>query len=114
MPGSGRQRGNRIDVAHGCPAPILGLRAAGDRVDRARCWELVRSVRPDVEIAVLPGPHLVLQASAPHSQPLERTAASRLWREHPPSGLSQPVARGVLGRPSDAGRKLVVAPCAER
>ncbi|MBX3425587.1 MAG: hypothetical protein KF688_07910 [Pirellulales bacterium] len=47
-----------------CPAPILYLRAAGDLVVRARCWELIRSVRPDVEIAVLPGPHLVLQASA--------------------------------------------------
>ncbi|MBX3434649.1 MAG: hypothetical protein KF847_15125 [Pirellulales bacterium] len=47
-----------------CPVPILYLRAAGDRVVRPRCWELIRSVRPDAEVAVLPGPHLALQASA--------------------------------------------------
>ena len=46
-----------------CPVPILYLRAGGDWVVRANCWELVRSVRPDAEVVVLPGPHLVLQVS---------------------------------------------------
>jgi pimeloyl-[acyl-carrier protein] methyl ester esterase len=53
-----------------CPVPVLYLRAAGDLVIRPGCWELVRSVRPDAEIVVLPGPHLVLQVS-----PAEAAAA---------------------------------------
>lgn len=47
-----------------CEAPILYLQAAGDMVVGRRCWELVRSVRSDAELKVLPGPHLVLQVSA--------------------------------------------------
>jgi pimeloyl-ACP methyl ester carboxylesterase len=46
-----------------CPAPVLYLRAAGDRVISPRCWRLVHSLRPDAEEAVLPGPHLILQVS---------------------------------------------------
>jgi pimeloyl-[acyl-carrier protein] methyl ester esterase len=46
-----------------CPVPVLYLQAAGDRVVRPRCWQLVRSLRPDAELVVLPGPHLLLQAS---------------------------------------------------
>jgi pimeloyl-ACP methyl ester carboxylesterase len=50
-----------------CPVPVLYLRAAGDWVVRPGCWELVRSVRPDAEVAVLPGPHLILQVAPAES-----------------------------------------------
>lgn len=59
-----------VDVTaelRGCPVPLLYLRAAGDRVVRLGCWEAVRAVRPDAEVAVLPGPHLVLQVSPAES-----------------------------------------------
>ena len=45
-----------------CAVPLLYLRAAGDWVVRPGCWELVRSVRSDATVVVLPGPHMVLQA----------------------------------------------------
>ena len=34
---------------------------------RPGCWELVRSVRPDAKVALLPGPHLVLQVAPAES-----------------------------------------------
>jgi pimeloyl-ACP methyl ester carboxylesterase len=46
-----------------CPVPVLYLQSAADRVVRPRCWQLVRSLRADAERVVLPGPHLLLQAS---------------------------------------------------
>ena len=51
------------DELRGCPVPILYLQATGDMVVRPSCWEVVRSVRPDAEVAALPGPHLILQVS---------------------------------------------------
>lgn len=50
-----------------CPVPVLYLRAAGDWVVRPACWELLRSVRPDAKVAVLPGPHLLLQVAPAES-----------------------------------------------
>jgi pimeloyl-[acyl-carrier protein] methyl ester esterase len=47
-----------------CPVPVLYLRAASDMVIRPGCCELIRSLRPDTRVVVLPGPHLVLQASS--------------------------------------------------
>jgi pimeloyl-ACP methyl ester carboxylesterase len=46
-----------------CPVPVLYLRASEDWVVRPRCWRLVKAERPDAEVAVLSGPHLVLQAA---------------------------------------------------
>jgi len=53
-----------------CEVPLLYLRAAGDWVVRPGCWELVRSVRPDAKVALLPGPHLVLQVAPAESAAL--------------------------------------------
>ena len=50
-----------------CPVPVLYLRAAEDWVVRPGCWELVRSVRPDAEMAMLRGPHLILQVAPAES-----------------------------------------------
>lgn len=55
-----------VDVSaelQACAVPVLYLRAASDRVIRPGCWELVKSLKPDAEVALLPGPHLVLQVS---------------------------------------------------
>ena len=56
----------RVDVTAelmACSVPVLYLRAAGDLIIRPGCWELVQSMRPEAEMALLPGPHLVLQVS---------------------------------------------------
>ena len=53
-----------VDVAAelmACSVPVLYLRAASDLIIRPRCWKLVQSLRPSAEMALLPGPHLVLQ-----------------------------------------------------
>jgi len=55
-----------VDVAaelRACTVPILYIRATRDMVVRPSCWDSVRSVRQDTEVAVLPGPHLILQVS---------------------------------------------------
>jgi len=46
-----------------CPAPVMYLQAEQDRVTPGRSAGLVRSIRPDVEVVVLPGPHLILQTA---------------------------------------------------
>ena len=50
-----------------CAVPLLYLCAAGDWVVPPGCWELIRSVRPDAKVVVLPGPHLVLQVAPAES-----------------------------------------------
>jgi len=52
-----------VEALRRCPVPILYIRATRDMVVRPSCWDLVRSVREDTEVAVLVGPHLILQAS---------------------------------------------------
>jgi hypothetical protein len=55
-----------VDVAAelmACSVPVLYLRAASDLIIRPGCWELVQSLRPAAEMALLAGPHLVLQVS---------------------------------------------------
>jgi len=46
-----------------CPAPVMYLQAEQDRVAPERCATLMRTIRPDVEVVVLPGPHLILQTA---------------------------------------------------
>ena len=60
-----------------CPVPVLSLRAAGDLVVRRGCAEAIRAARPATEEVVLPGPHLVLQAS-----PREAAAALAAFCRH--------------------------------
>jgi len=48
-----------------CPVPVLYLQADNDLVIHRKCWEIIRSVRPDAQMKIIPGPHLVLQVS-PH------------------------------------------------
>ena len=43
-----------------CPVSILYLRAAADKVVRARCADEIRAVVPSMEIVELAGPHLAL------------------------------------------------------
>lgn len=49
-----------------CSVPVLYLQAANDLVIHRSCWELIRSIRPNTQMKIIPGPHLVLQVS-PHS-----------------------------------------------
>lgn len=67
-----------------CPVPVLYLRAAGDLVLRPGCWELVRSVRPDAEAVVLPGPHLVLQVCPAEAAAALAAFCGRLPGPDPP------------------------------
>jgi pimeloyl-ACP methyl ester carboxylesterase len=46
-----------------CSVPVLYLQAANDLVIHRSCWELIRSVRPDAQMKLISGPHLVLQVS---------------------------------------------------
>lgn len=45
-----------------CPCPVLYLRPSKDRVVSSRQVAVVRTVRPDAEVAEIDGPHLLLQA----------------------------------------------------
>lgn len=56
-----------------CSVPLLYLRASSDLVIRPSCLKHIQSLRPDVEVAVLPGPHLVLQVSP-------QKAVEALWK----------------------------------
>lgn len=44
-----------------CPHPILYLLATKDRIVSRRSLERIRKIRPDVEIALIDAPHLLLQ-----------------------------------------------------
>lgn len=58
----------RVDVTcelGSCHVPILYLRASDDMVVRPGNAALIAARRPDAEVVVLPGPHLLVQ-SAPH------------------------------------------------
>ena len=46
-----------------CSLPLLYLQARRDLVIRPNSWKRIRAARPDAELAVLDGPHLVLQVS---------------------------------------------------
>jgi pimeloyl-ACP methyl ester carboxylesterase len=55
-----------VDARHDlerCPVPVLYLRGRRDRVVGRHCLELARSIRPDLRVAVLEAPHLLLQTS---------------------------------------------------
>jgi len=55
-----------VDVSQelqACSVPVLYLRATSDMVIHSNCSKLIQSLRPDVDVATLPGPHLVLQVS---------------------------------------------------
>lgn len=67
-----------------CPVPVLYLRASRDRVVRPSCWELVRSVRPDAHVAVLPGPHLILQVAPAESAAALAAFCDRVVASHQP------------------------------
>jgi pimeloyl-[acyl-carrier protein] methyl ester esterase len=57
-----------VDVSselQNCSVPVLYLQAANDLVIHRSCWELIRSIRPNTQMKIIPGPHLVLQVS-PH------------------------------------------------
>ena len=42
--------------------PMLYVRAANDRLIKARCFEEIRAVRPGIQLGLIPAPHLVLQS----------------------------------------------------
>lgn len=70
-----------VDVTaelRGCSVPILYLRATKDMVVRPGCSKLVQSVRPDAEVRVLPGPHLILQVSPSSSANVLHEFCSRV------------------------------------
>ncbi len=46
-----------------CPVPLLYLRGTDDRLVPERCLEEIAGLRPGVEVARIPGPHLLLQAA---------------------------------------------------
>ena len=55
----------RVDaVEHmlACPVPVLYLRATEDKLISPKTLETMRSVRPDLEVREVRGPHLLLQA----------------------------------------------------
>lgn len=54
----------RVDVTaalSACPCPLLYLRGASDHVVPAHNLQRMRTLRPDMQCAVLPAPHLLLQ-----------------------------------------------------
>lgn len=57
-------RVNLIAELAACSVPIQYLRAARDRVVGPRQAALVRKARPDADVAIIDGPHLLLQALA--------------------------------------------------
>jgi len=50
-------------AAQACAVPILYLAGAADRIVGPRSHEYLRAQAPQLEIATLPGPHLLLQAA---------------------------------------------------
>jgi pimeloyl-ACP methyl ester carboxylesterase len=56
--------------------PVLYLRGLGDNLVSERSWRDLQSVRPDAEIARIPGPHMLLQAT-----PVECCAAIERFLE---------------------------------
>lgn len=93
----------RVDVTaelRECPVPVLYLRAASDRVVRPGCWHLIRSIRPDAEVAVLPGPHLVLQVSPQEAAETLGAFCERLTTKNPdPSIPERPKSEKNLESP---------------
>lgn len=71
----------RVDVSEAlaaCPAPLLYLRAAEDRVVSAASWKRIAIIKSDACLEVFPGPHLILQ-----TQPaLAIAAIERFLRTH--------------------------------
>lgn len=53
-----------------CPVPVLALISDRDRIVSRRCGELMRQVRPDIEITHFDAPHLILQLAT--AEALER------------------------------------------
>jgi pimeloyl-ACP methyl ester carboxylesterase len=49
------------DALRACPAKLLYIGGRRDRLVPARALEHIQAVRPDVEVALLDAPHLVLQ-----------------------------------------------------
>jgi pimeloyl-[acyl-carrier protein] methyl ester esterase len=70
-----------------CPAPVLVLSGAEDRLLRGEIPGEVRALRPDADVRLMPTPHLVLQ-----SRPAESMAA-----------IEEFLARAAAPRPVPAG-----------
>lgn len=51
------------DALRGCPVPLLYIAASRDRIVTRRSLDRIRQVRPDIVVAEMEGPHLVLQES---------------------------------------------------
>jgi pimeloyl-ACP methyl ester carboxylesterase len=47
----------------GCPVPVLYLAGRQDRIVRAHNLELIRRLRPDIQVVALDAPHLLLQTA---------------------------------------------------
>jgi len=47
-----------------CPVPILVIQSGNDRVVSRECSEQIRYLRPDADVVVINGPHLILQCAA--------------------------------------------------
>jgi hypothetical protein len=47
-----------------CPVPVLALVADRDRIVSRRCPEMMKSIRPDLEIVHFDSPHLILQLAS--------------------------------------------------
>lgn len=47
-----------------CPVPILVIQPGNDRIVFRKCFDQIRYLRPDADVAVIDGPHLILQCAA--------------------------------------------------
>ncbi len=50
------------EALRACPAPVLYLAAAGDRLIGLRGLRTIQRLKPEIESVILEGPHLLLQA----------------------------------------------------
>lgn len=65
-----------------CPVPVLYVRAERDALLRRGIADELQALRPELAIASLPAPHLVLQT---HAQEAAEIVRSFLWEKSPPT-----------------------------
>ena len=88
-----------------CSVPVLYVRAASDLIIRPGCWELVQSLRPAGEMALLPGPYLVLQVGPAEAATVLTKFCDRLptrnQTQHLPSPFMGVSNRSLIGGSGD-------------
>ncbi len=69
---------NVLDDLHGVNVPILYMQAAYDRLVNPVCLEEMRCVKPEMEVVVLNGAHILLQLMPRQSAEVVSSFARRL------------------------------------